>query len=272
MPRESAPGGGGDAEKAERFARRRGTAGLILAAGKGTRFASESAVKLPKVLQPLLGRPMILYVVEALRAAGVRDITIVIGCQAEAVAAALGDRFDYVVQREQKGSGHAVMCASDRFRGFEGLLVVMCGDSPLFRAQTVRAMVDLQRDTQAAVVLASAVLDNPAGYGRIVRDGGGRIAAIVEEKCAGAEQRAIKEVNGGAYVFEPCWLFANVDRMAQNEVGEYNLTDMVRVAAEQGRLVQTVPCDPVEILGVNTPEELRAAEAVLRRRASRGPG
>jgi bifunctional UDP-N-acetylglucosamine pyrophosphorylase/glucosamine-1-phosphate N-acetyltransferase len=238
--------------------------GLILAAGKGTRF--QTGEPMPKVLRPVMGRPMVSYAIDALRAAGVDDITLVVGFRADDVKSALGGSFHYALQQEQKGSGHATSCAKEAFEGFEGSLVVMCGDSPLFLAKTVRRMLEEHARAGAAVTLAAAVLDEPFGYGRIVRDPSGRIAAIVEEKCATSRERAIREVNGGAYVFDAGWLFANIHLMARNEAGEYNLTDMVRVAVEQGRTASAVQCDPEELLGVNTPEQLSAVEEILRGR------
>jgi bifunctional UDP-N-acetylglucosamine pyrophosphorylase/glucosamine-1-phosphate N-acetyltransferase len=209
---------------------------------------------------------MVSYVIETLRAAEVQDIAIVVGHGAAEVMRALGDDLAYVRQDEQKGSGDAVRSARDRFEGFEGALVVVCGDSPLFRAETVRAMIDAQRSSQAAAVLASATLDDPTGYGRIVRDKNGAVSRIVEESCASAEHRAIKEINGGAYVFDSLWLFGNINWMVRNLVGEYNLTDMARLAIEQGKCVTTVQCDPEEVLGINTPEELGFAESIMRQR------
>lgn len=238
--------------------------GLILAAGRGTRF--QTGEPMPKVLRPVLGRPMVSYVIDALRAAGVDDITLVVGFRGDDVKSALGGSFHYALQQEQKGSGHAAACAKEAFDSFNGSLVVMCGDSPLFRAETIRRMVGEHAGTGAAVTLASAVLDDPFGYGRIVRGSSGRIAAIVEEKCAAPDERAIREVNGGAYVFDTEWLFANIHVMARNEAGEYNLTDMVRVAVEQDQAISAVRCDPEELLGVNTPEQLSAVEEVLRGR------
>jgi bifunctional UDP-N-acetylglucosamine pyrophosphorylase/glucosamine-1-phosphate N-acetyltransferase len=240
--------------------------GLVLAAGRGTRFAGEPGRSMPKVLRPVLGRPIISYVLSAVTEAGVADVALVVGYQALEVEAALGDGFVYVLQKQQKGSGHAVACAREEFSGFDGHLVVMCGDSPLFRAETIRKMMRAQVDTGAVVTLASAVLENPFGYGRILRNGQGRITGIVEEKCASPAQRAIREVNGGAYVFDAPWLFGSIDDMAVNEAGEYNLTDMVRVAVGQGRRVSAVECRPEELQGVNTPEQLLAIEEVLRDR------
>ena len=239
-------------------------AGLVLAAGKGTRFASETGQSFPKVLRPVLGRPMVAYVLDALRGAGIEEITLVVGFGADEVVREVGPSVSYVLQPEQKGSGHAVACVRDAFRDFDGGLIVMCGDSPLFTAQSVRRIADEHTRTEAAVTLASTVLDDPLGYGRIVRNTDGAIVGIVEEKCASAAEKAIREVNGGAYAFDTRWLFGNIDKMALNEAGEYNLTDMVRVAIEQRRRVSAVQCASREVLGVNNPEQLVAVEEILR--------
>ncbi|OFX16117.1 MAG: hypothetical protein A2Z18_05390 [Armatimonadetes bacterium RBG_16_58_9] len=261
-------------------------AGLVLAAGRGSRFESEPGRALPKVLCPLLGRPMIDYVLGALAGAGVDDITLIVGHGADKVIRQLGDSVDYVRQNEQLGSGHAVACAKERFRDFDGCLVVMCGDSPLFTAETVRRMIDKHIDSNAAVTLTTAMLPDPFGYGRVLRDATGGIRAIVEEQCATDDQRLIREVNGGAYAFDSIRLFPLLrqqsilcclrdfrqprcrsnGKMRLNEAGEYNLTDMVRVFIEQGNAVASIECDPVEITGVNTVDDLHRAEEVLRNR------
>lgn len=241
-----------------------GFAGLVLAGGKGTRFPSEHGHLHPKVLRHALGRPIIDYVLDTLTQAGADGITLVVGYGANEVRRALGDRVAYAVQHEQHGSGHAALCAKDCYDDYEGPLVVMCGDSPLFAAATVRALVEEHQQANAVVTLASAVLESPFGYGRILRDTGGAIKGVVEEKCADAEQKAIREVNGGAYCFDAGWLYNNIDCMALNEAREYNLTDMVRVAVEQNLTVSAVHCDPAELLGVNTPEQLAAVEDILR--------
>lgn len=241
-------------------------AGLVLAAGRGSRFREEGGEPFPKVVRPVLGRPMVLYVLDALAGARVTDVTLVVGFLADEVKRAVGGRASYVIQPEQKGSGHAVACAAERYRGFGGGLVVMCGDSPLFTPDTIGRILREHLETGAAVTLASALLDEPFGYGRILRDADGRITGVVEQKCATAEQRTIREVNGGAYAFDSRWLFGNIDRMEINSAGEYNLTDMVRIAIEQGRTVSAIQCDPVELLGVNTPEQLRTVEYILGKR------
>lgn len=241
---------------------------IVLAAGKGSRFGGEPGRPFPKVLRPVLGRPMLRWVLDALRGAGIDDITVIVGFGAEDVRREIGPSVRWVVQAEQKGSGHAVACAKNAFDGYQGGLIVMCGDSPLFTADTVRRLAEQHVMTGAVVTLACAQLDNPTGYGRIVRDPDGRIVAIVEEKCASDREKAIREVNGGIYAFDARWLFDNIDKMAINEAGEYNLTDMVRVAIEQRRTVSAIECEARELLGVNTPDQLAEAEAALEGRKS----
>jgi bifunctional UDP-N-acetylglucosamine pyrophosphorylase/glucosamine-1-phosphate N-acetyltransferase len=243
-----------------------GFAGLVLAGGRGKRFPSEHGHLHPKVLRHALGRPIVEYVLDALHGAGCDDVTLVIGYGANEVRRAVGDKVGYAMQHEQHGSGHAAKCAGDVYEGYQGALVVMCGDSPLFAAETVREMVEEHTRRGAAVTLASASLENPFGYGRILRDPDGAIRGVVEEKCANEEQKAIREVNGGAYCFDAGWLFGNIEEMALNDAHEYNLTDMVRVAVEQKRTVSAVACDPKELFGVNTPEQLAVVEEILKTR------
>ncbi len=241
--------------------------GLVLAAGRGTRFARSDVAPRPKVIELLLGKPVISYVLETLRDAGVGRVIVVVGFGAQQVEGVLGNAVEYVRQNVQLGSGHAVKRGLNLLRGMEGALVVMCGDSPLFKADTIRAMLDEQRRSDAVVVLVSAVVEDPSGYGRILRDGKGAVLRIVEEKCADNAERAIREVNGGAYVFRAPWLASNIEQISKNDAGEYNLTDMVRIAIQQGKNVSVVRCEPDEILGINTPEDLRRAEDVLRIRS-----
>lgn len=248
---------------------RSGFEGLILAAGRGSRFRDEDSDRVPKVLRPLLGAPMIEQVIGVLESAGIRDICVVVGHMADEVRKALGTRVSYVVQEEQNGSGGAVLSARDSFDGFTGHLVIMCADSPLFTPATITRMMRRHVKSGAVVTLASAEPENPTGYGRIVRDESGRIVRVAEENDASEQERKLMEVNGGAYVFDARWLFANIHLMRANRAREYNLTDMVRVAAEQARTVAAQKCSAREILGVNTPADLERVERVLRRRLSR---
>ncbi len=231
---------------------------IALAAGKGTRMGSD----LPKVLVPLCGRPVIAHVLDALQAVGITEPVVVVGYRAEVVRETLGDRVAYAFQDEQRGSGHAVICARQAADGAENLLV-MCGDSPLFKVETIRLLMETHLQEQAAVTLASAVLADPTGYGRIIRAENGDVAGIAEEKVATDEQRAVKEINGGLYAFDADWLWENIGLMRENTAGELCLTEMVDIAIMQCRRVATAAASPDEVAGINTPEQLRAAENVL---------
>jgi bifunctional UDP-N-acetylglucosamine pyrophosphorylase/glucosamine-1-phosphate N-acetyltransferase len=236
---------------------------IILAAGKGTRMGSD----LPKVLLSLAGRPVLAHVLDSLAQVGITRPVVVIGAGGELVKETLGDCCIYAVQEEQLGSGHAVMCARDAAGHAENILV-MCGDSPLFRVETIRSVMEAHLRERATITLVSAVLEDSSGYGRILRGPGGEVSGIVEEKLAAEEQRAIKEINGGLYAFDAPWLWESIGLMRRNKAGEYCLTEMVDVALAQGRRVITVTASPDEVAGINTPEQLRAAERVLRRRGT----
>jgi len=247
------------------------TAAIVLAAGQGTRMKS----KRPKVLHEVAGRPMVRHVVDALRRAGAERIIVVVGHGADLVRAALADAgVEFVEQAEQLGTGHAVMQAAPALAGFSGSVVVTCGDAPLLRPETVAAVVAEHERVGAAATLLTAVLDDPTGYGRVIREGGagaGRVVRIVEEADATEEERRIREINSGTYCFRAPLLFAALQHIApENAQGEYYLPDAVGVLARDGQLVQAVAApDPEEVLGVNNRVELARAEAVLRRRIVR---
>lgn len=240
---------------------------IILAAGKGKRMRDESApAEFPKVLRKACGRPMIAYVMEALSSSGIADINIIVGFGADYVKEALGDLHRYILQPEQLGSGHAVECARESLKDRSGHAIIMCGDSPLFTSKTLTTLKDHHVRTGAVITMVSAVLDDPTGYGRIKRGQNGEITGVVEEKCASGEEKSIKEINGGAYAFDSRWLWDNIGEMQQNEAGEKNLTDMVRVAVAQGLRVEAVAASPEEVFGANTPEDLLRVEEILRKR------
>jgi bifunctional UDP-N-acetylglucosamine pyrophosphorylase/glucosamine-1-phosphate N-acetyltransferase len=229
---------------------------IVLAAGKGRRMG----IDMPKVLLPICGRPMIEYVLEAL--AGVPRIVIVISRDGGTIRETLGDAYAYAVQEEQLGSGDAVRSAREAAKGSEHV-VVMCGDSPLFRSETVRALMDRHVAEDATITLTSAFPDDPHGYGRILRNADGSVCGIAEEKMATEEQKAVREVNGGCYAFNSEWLWDNIELMTKNEAGEYCLTEMVDIAIRQGKRVVTVSASPDEIKGANTPAQLAEAEALV---------
>jgi bifunctional UDP-N-acetylglucosamine pyrophosphorylase/glucosamine-1-phosphate N-acetyltransferase len=240
---------------------------VILAAGQGTRMRSE----LPKVLHPLAGRPMVLYAVETARALSDALPVLVVGRGADAVRQVVGEAAVYVEQAEQRGTGHAVLQARERLVGRSEQVVVMYADMPLLSAETLRALVDRQRTSGAAVVMLTLVSDDPRGFGRVVRDERGAVVRIVEEAAATEQERAIRELNAGVYCFDAAWLWQNVDRIPLTQPkGEYYLTDLIGMAVAQGRGVEVAPvADENEVLGINTRVHLAEAEAVLRGRINR---
>ena len=235
---------------------------IVLAAGKGRRMGSD----LPKVLLPLCGRPIVSHVLDVLAEVGIPRPVIVISKEGDAVREALGGGYPYVIQAEQLGSGHAVLCAREAAQNARNI-IVMCGDSPLFRIETVRSLMMEHIRSGAAITLVSAILDDPHGYGRILRNPAGEVSGVVEEKFASDEQKAIREINGGCYGFDAEWLWENIGLMTRNEAGEYCLTEMVNIAIKQGLEVITVASQPDEVAGINTPEQLLAAEQILLTRA-----
>lgn len=236
---------------------------LILAAGEGTRMKSET----PKVAHRVLGVPMVRLVVDAARAAGCERIVAVTGHKADIVEALIED-VACVRQDRQLGTGHAVMCAREALEPAGGSLVVLSGDTPLMSPETISGLVAMRESSGAAVTVLTAVLPDPSGYGRIVRDRDGRVEAIVEEKDCTPEQRRISEVNTGTYCFDAAVLFAHLDRLTtENAQGEYYLTDMIAVFSEEGLTASAmITEDPLETLGVNSRPQLAEATAVLQRR------
>jgi len=239
---------------------------LILAAGEGTRMKSET----PKVAHRILGVPMIRLVVQAAGAAGCERIVAVTGHKAEAVEALIED-VACVRQEEQLGTGHAVMCAREALSPAVGSLVVLSGDTPLMRPETIAGLVALRESGGAAATVLTAVVADPTGYGRVIRDRDGEVAAIVEEKDCTPEQRRVAEINTGTYCFDAAVLFAHLDRLTTtNAQGEYYLTDMIKVFSEEGLTVSAVMTDdPLETLGVNSRVQLAEASAILQSRINR---
>lgn len=251
---------------------------VVLAAGRGTRMPGD----LPKVLHRVAGRPMLLPVIEACHAVPCRPVIVVVGHRQEMVREALNGVGDVVfaVQREQRGTADAVEAAGDLLRqlslGASGQwpgqaqdVVIVCGDGPLVRADTLRAVIHHHRRTAAACTLATATLEDPAGYGRIVRDAHGRFAGIVEERHATPQQRAIREVNPSYYCFRIADLLTALAEVAPEPIsGERYLTAVPALLAARGRQVELVPGIPAdEVLSVNTPQDLERVDRVLRGRA-----
>jgi bifunctional UDP-N-acetylglucosamine pyrophosphorylase / glucosamine-1-phosphate N-acetyltransferase len=238
-------------------------AAIILAAGQGKRMRSP----LPKVLHRVGGQPLIEWVVQTARAAGAERIVAVLGVGREQIVPVLPQGVESVVQEEQLGTGHAARCAEPLLKNYAGPIVVLSGDVPLLRAESVRALAEAQTGGAAAAVLTARVT-GPHAYGRVVRDGAGAVVRIVEHKDASEAERAIAEINTGTYVFGAGELFPALAALRNdNAQREYYLTDAVGWLVRRGRKVAGVLAPSAEeCLGINTPEELAAAERNLERR------
>jgi len=228
----------------------------------------------PKVLLPIAGRPLLSYVLESARAAGAGRIIVVVGVQKEQVMVAFErDGVEFVVQAGQRGTADAVLACRGRLADDEEC-VVLCGDAPLIRPQTIQRLVRARQAARADVAVFTARLADPAGYGRVVRAGGDSIERIVERRDATPEVLAINEVNSGAYSFR--WGLARpaLERIQPSPVsGEYYLTDIVReVRSAGGQAVAVLAADPDEFLGANTPDELAALERGLAARGEPSAG
>lgn len=248
-------------------------AALMLAAGQGTRMKSD----LPKVLHPMAGRPLLAYVLDTLRRLHVGRTLVVIGHQRERVRDAFPDAgVEWVVQEPQRGTGHAVMMAEPELRRFTGTLLVVYGDTPLLRAETLHELLLGHESSAAAVTVLSMRLPDPAGYGRIVRRGPivpgvpGDIEGIVEHRDATPEQLAIDEVNSGIYAFAFPKLAGVLPKLTpHNAQGEYYLTDSIALLREAGERTAVVCArDHRELMGINTVEQLAEAERALRELAT----
>lgn len=238
---------------------------IVLAAGEGTRMKSRH----PKVAHKLLDKPLVWWPVDAARKAGADRIIVVVGSGADEVRAIFADAADVecVEQAERLGTGHAVRVVRDAIGGFEGPTVVLYGDGPLIKPQTIRALVDETRANHNAMTLLTMVPPDSFGYGRIVRDEQGAPLAIVEQKDCTPEQAAITECNPGIYCFCGGRLTANIDRIGNdNAQGEYYLTDMLGIYRELGEPVGSLPAEYEETLGVNSRRQLAEVTCIMQQR------
>jgi len=238
-------------------------AAVILAAGKGTRMRSE----LPKGLHKVCGLPIVELVARAMSGAGAGRIVLVVGHGAEAMRTTFGDRYEYAIQDEQLGTGHACKCAMPALEGFEGSVIVGTGDSPLVTAEAMASLVERRADTGASMVIGTCLLDDPSGYGRVVRNGE-RVSAIVEHNDATPEQRSIKEINAAFYCFDAAVLREMLPRLSnENAKGEFYLTDLAEMISSSGGCVETLVFSDSDLMrGVNDRWQLTEAAEILRKK------
>ncbi len=241
---------------------------IILAAGKGKRMGSD----LPKVLLPVCGRPMVRYVIDAVRSAGIERMVAVVGHRAELVQQELAGEpgVTFALQTEQLGTGHAVMMCREMLAHNAGPVLILAGDSPLVQVASLKALLTEFAARRPACLLGTATKADPAGLGRIVRDEAGEFRTIVEEKDASPAERAVTEVNMSTYVFQSVDLLWALDQLtADNAQSEYYLTDCPGVLKQAGKTVLAANVlQPCEALSINTSAELAAVEVEMRRMLS----
>ncbi|MFK4785907.1 bifunctional UDP-N-acetylglucosamine diphosphorylase/glucosamine-1-phosphate N-acetyltransferase GlmU [Fusobacterium sp. MFO224] len=238
---------------------------LVLAAGKGTRMKSD----LPKVIHKVNGIPMVEKILNELDKLNVEENILILGHKKELILNELGE-IKYVTQEEQLGTGHAVLQAKEILKDYDGDVMILCGDTPLLKSDTLKEMYDYHKSTKAMTTILTSIYENPFGYGRIVKEGE-NVVAIVEEKEANEEIKAIKEVNAGVYCCNAKELFKALDQVKNdNEKGEYYLTDIIKIQVSENKKISSfVLKDNEEILGVNSKVELAKASKVLRNRKNK---
>ncbi|WP_379137070.1 bifunctional UDP-N-acetylglucosamine diphosphorylase/glucosamine-1-phosphate N-acetyltransferase GlmU [Paenibacillus sp. sgz500958] len=240
---------------------------VVLAAGQGKRMKS----KLYKVLHPVCGKPMVGHVLDTVKATGCQRSIVIVGHGAEAVQAYLGDKAEYVLQEAQLGTGHAVKQAKSLLGSEEGTTIVICGDTPLVTKETLEGLMAMHEENSAAATVLTAVMEQPAGYGRIIRDENGGVQKIVEQKDCTAEEAAVREINTGTYCFDNAKLFDALEKVTNsNNQQEYYLTDVIGILRSQGDVVLGYQTgDAAESIGVNDRLALSEAEAHMRQRINR---
>ncbi len=237
---------------------------VVLAAGKGTRMKS----KLYKVLHQVCGKPMVEHVVDQLDQLKLNQLITIVGHGAEKVKEQLGERSEYALQEEQLGTGHAVQMAEPFIGGNEGTTLVVCGDTPLLTAETLKQLMEHHEQTQSAVTVLTTEMNDPTGYGRVVRNDSNEVAKIVEHKDATDVEKQISEINTGTYCFDNQLLFEALKKVSNsNAQGEYYLPDVLEIAKNEGKKVAAyLTSDPEETIGINDRLALSKAEKFMQKR------
>lgn len=241
---------------------------IVLAAGQGKRMKS----KLYKVLHPVCGKPMVGHVLDTVKEVSCERTVVIVGHGADEVRSYLGESAEFALQEQQLGTGHAVRQAEALLGEEDGTTIVICGDTPLVKAATVEAMLQLHASSGAAATVLTALFDNPAGYGRVIRNEDGAVLRIVEQKDCSAEEAAVREINTGTYCFDNRKLFEALAKLKNNNAqGEYYLTDVIGIFREAGELIQGYcTSDHSEAIGINDRVALAEAERYMRERINHG--
>ncbi|MBE6050085.1 MAG: bifunctional UDP-N-acetylglucosamine diphosphorylase/glucosamine-1-phosphate N-acetyltransferase GlmU [Clostridium sp.] len=236
---------------------------LVLAAGQGTRIKSD----IPKVLHKVCGKEMVNHVIDNMREANIQDVNVIIGKGAELVKAGTESRnVSYSLQEEQLGTGHAVKCAKEFLEGKDGVVVIFAGDAPLTKVETINNLLSEHIDKKNSATLLSAFVDDPTGYGRIIRSGD-EVIKIVEHKDCTEEELKVNEMNAAMYCFDIKDLLSSLDKLSNNNSqGEYYLTDVIAILKNEGKRVGAVVTDYEDTIGVNSRIQLAEAEEILRTR------
>ncbi len=241
------------------------TTAIILAAGQGSRMRSD----IPKVLHPLLGKPMLWYAIKTAQQVTRTKPVVIIGHEAEAVREYIGDQTHLVFQESQLGTGHAVQQAESLLRGNTDQVLVITADMPLLTAETLQRLIATHQSggtVQTPITMLTVLAEDPRGFGRVVRNADGRVTAIIEEAQATPQQLAIRELNTSVYCITASWLWEALSHIPLSPKGEYYLTDLVSIAAIEELSINALTADnPDEVIGINTRVHLAEAEAVLRR-------
>jgi bifunctional UDP-N-acetylglucosamine pyrophosphorylase/glucosamine-1-phosphate N-acetyltransferase len=243
-------------------------AAVILAAGKGTRMNEGSASPIPKVMFSLNGKPIIDWSVASVKSLDINRIVLVVGYKKEMIQDYFGDRLEYAIQEEQLGTGHAVSQAKLLLGGQTESVIVFYGDCPLYLPESIKKLINIHEEQNATISMLTVISEDPTGYGRVFRNELGHVSDIIEDKDCTPEQLKCKEWNPGFYIFDADWLWQNIDSLsAQNAQHEYYLTDMIKIAKTQGKRVCAVPVtNENEALGINTKDQLKEAEEILKSR------
>lgn len=245
-------------------------AAIILAAGKGTRMNEGLASPIPKVMFELNGKPIIDWSVNLIKKSGVEKIVLVVGYKQELIKEYCGSSVEYALQEEQLGTGHAVMMAEDILKDQAESVIVFYGDNPLYKPETVQKIIELYEQEKPTVAMLSVVFDDPNfwAFGRILRDANSEVIGIKEHKDCSDKEREIQESNPGFYIFNAAWLWENLNKIGnENAQKEYYLTDIIELAKAQNKRIVAMPVsEESEALGINNPQQLKEAEAVLKSR------